>query len=318
MGATAQPVDLAFHAERANELWVIGYGDDSIHVGTGVGTEAPAWKRIVDPAAMHFMHKPPAIAMGTPDRFATCGDNDNSQNSTSSDGIANLFMGPALFSTDLAVLGKRTSGRLGSHEDMLHNTPLCRGIAHVDANVFWVFNAFDRSLDKYNFNKDHGPGNDDHSDGEIYRYATGRVKGAEDGTPSHVFFDADDGFLYVADTGNGRVGRLDTTKGRKGASLDRQMEPLKDDAVMTGTTVEDVVTAGTLTRPSGIEVFGGLVYVTDAATSTFHAFDKAGTAIRMLATALPPGSLAGFAFGPDKKIYFTDKRGGRVLRIDPQ
>lgn len=317
-GAAAQPVDLTFHSDRTDELWVVGYGDDSIHVGSAIGSDGAAWKRILDPAARHFMHKPPALAMGTAERFGTCGDNDNSQNSGGADGSATLFMGPSLFSTDLTVLGKKTAGGLGSHEDMLHNTPLCRGIAHVSANTFWVFNAYDRSLDKYKFNTDHGPGNDDHSDGEIYRYAAGKVKGADDTTPSHVFFDADDGFLYVADTGNARVVRLDTTKGTKGASLERQMEPLKDDGMMNGTDVEVVVAAGTLTKPSGLEIHAGLVYVTDAADSTFHVFDKAGAPVRSLATDLPAGSLAGFTFGPDGKIYFTDKVGGRVMRIDPR
>jgi hypothetical protein len=47
------------------------------------------------------------------------------------------------------------------------------------------------------------------------------------------------------------------------------------------------------------------------------ASDKTGTAIRSLATDLPADSLAGFTFGPDKKVYFTDKRRGRVMRIDP-
>ena len=316
--AAAQLVDLDFHPERTDELWVVGYGDDSLHIGTGIGTDTVAFKRLVDPAAEHFMHKPPAIAMGTPGLVGPCGDNDNGQNATGSDGRANLFMGPALFSTDRTILGKKTSGGLGSHVDMLHNTPMCRGIAHANANVFWVFNAFDSSIDEYNFNKTHEPGGDDHSDGEIYRFAAGKVKGATDGTPSHVFFDADDGFLYIADTGHARVVRLDTTAGTKGAELDRQPEPLKADAMMTGTDVEEIVAAGTLTKPSGLEVHGGLVYVTDTATSTFNVFDKTGAAIRSLATDLPAGSLAGFTFGPDGKIYFTDKLTGRVLRIDPQ
>ncbi len=258
-GATAKLVDLEFHPERTDELWVVGYGDDSIHIGTGIGTDAQAFKRLVDPAAEHFMHKPPALAMGTPGLVGTCGDNDNGQNAQHSDGSANLFMGPALFSTDRSILGKSTPGGLGSHVDMLHNSPMCRGIAHASANVFWVFNAYDGSIDEYNFNKPHQPGGDDHSDGEIYRFANGKVKGATDGTPSHVFFDADDAFVYIADTGHARIVRLDTTKGTKGAELDRQPEPLKADAMMMGTDVEEVVPAGTVTKPSGIEVHGGLV-----------------------------------------------------------
>ena len=313
-GAAMDPIDLAFRGDTSDELWLVGYGDNTLHRGAGLTTDTPTFKRILDPAAGHFMLKPPALAMGTPEFFATCGDNMNEHGG--GDGSNRFFMGPALFSTDPAILGKRTSGGLGSHMDMLHNTPLCRGIAHVSANIYWVFNAMDSSLDKYNFNKDHGPGNDDHSDGEIYRYAMGQVRGL-DGTPSHVFYDAEDEFLYVADTGNARIVRLDTTKGTKGGPLARANEPLKDEGVMNGTKVEEVVPAGTLTKPSGLEVHGGLIYVTDAATSTIHVFDKTGAEVRKLATGLPAGSLAGLAFGPGGKAYFTDRVGGKVYRIDP-
>jgi len=314
--ATAKPVDLAFRGEA--ELWVVGYGDNALYRGSGLDTDAPTFKKIIDPAAGHFMLKPPAIAMGTPEYFGTCGDNLNEQGG--GDGSNALFMGPALFSTDPAILGKRTSGGLGSHMDMLHNTPLCRGIAHEKANVYWVFNGMDHSLDKYDFNADHGPGNDDHSDGEIYRYAMGKVKGVSgtDGTPSHVFFDADDSFLYVADTGNQRIVKLDTTKGKMGGELERQNEPLKAQAVMLDTDVEEVVPPGTLEKPSGLEVYKGNIYVTDTATSTFHVFDKTGKELRRLETGLPPGSLAGMAFSPTGKLYFTDKVAGKVLRIDTQ
>ena len=313
-GAAAEPVDLAFRGDTQDELWVVGYGDNSLHRGAGLTTDTPAFKRILDPAAGHFMLRPPAIAMGTDAFFGTCGDNMNEHGG--GDGSARFFMGPALFSTDPAILGKRTSGGLGSHMDMLHNTPLCRGIAHVRANIYWVFNAMDSSLDKYDFHADHGPGNDDHSDGEIYRYAMGQVRGADD-TPSHVFYDAEDAFLYVADTGNARIVRLDTTKGKLGASLERQNEPLQGEGVMDGTKVEVVVPPGTLTKPSGLEVHGGLLYVTDTATSTFHVFDKAGAAVRSLKVDLPAGSLAGLAFGPGGKAYFTDRIAGQIYRIDP-
>jgi len=313
-GAAVKPVDLAFRGETQDELWVVGYGDNSLHRGSGLTTEEPTFKRILDPAAGHFMLKPPAIAMGTDKFFGTCGDNLNERGG--GDGDSQFFMGPALFSTDPAILGKPTAGGLGSHMDMLHNSPLCRGIAHERANIYWVFNSLDGSLDKYNFNKDHGPGENDHSDGEIYRYAKGKVKGVDD-TASHVFFDAEDSFLYAADSGNARIVRLDTTKGKMGESLERQNEPLKGEGVMTGTDVEVVVAPGALTRPSGLEVRGGLIYVTDTATSTFHVFDKTGKEARKLKVDLPAGSLAGMAFGPGSKLYFTDKVGGRVFRIDP-
>ena len=310
-----KPVDLAFHTERPTEAWVVGYGDNSVQVGVNADTDAPTWKRYVDPAARHFMHKPPAVAAGVGDTWGTCGDNDNGQNMPPGE-PTNLFMGPALFSANLQVFATRATD-LGSHLDMLHNTPFCRGIAHQEANVYWVFNSFDKSIDKYNFNADHGPGNDDHSDGEIYRYAEGQVKGSDDGTPSHVFFDKTDNFLYIADTGNQRIARLDTTTGTKKGVLARVVEPLKGQGNMMGTTVEEVVPAGTLQKPAGLEVKGDLIYVTDAATSTFHVFDKKGKEVRKLATDLPAGSLAGFVFGPGGKIYFKDKVGGRLVRIDP-
>lgn len=322
-GASAKPVDLAFHSERADELWVIDYGDDAIHVGTAIGSDAPSWQRFLDPAAKHFAHKPPAIAMGSKtsttgdgSTWGSCGDNDNGQNAKESDGSANLFMGPSLFSGDVTIYSKRTSTGLGSHLDMLHETPFCRGIAHASDNIYWLFNAYDRAIDKYNFGSDHGPGQEDHSNGEVYRYAQNQVRGAEDGTPSHLFFDPADNLLYIADTGNKRIVRMDTTTGTKSGKLARVLEPLKAEGVFKDAALEVLVEPGVLTAPSGVEVRGDLVYVTDAATSIFHVFDKTGKEIRSLDTGLPPGSLAGFTFGPDGKIYFTDKVGGRVLRID--
>lgn len=316
-----EPVDLAFNPADPGQLWVIGYGDDSTHVGFIDGDEG-TWKRYRDPAASHFMGKPVAMAMGESPFWGVCGNTDNGQNgpdqTSGTDGTGNLFMGPAMFTTDLTVFAKRVTA-LGSHYDMLHGTPFCRGIAHVEKNVYWTFNAYDKALDKYDFHKDHGPGNDDHSDGEIYRYATGQVKGADDGTPSHLVYDPTDGMLYVADTGNARVVKLDTKNpGTKKSELPRKNEPLAGSGVMDGVDVAEVIAPGVLEKPSGIEVKGELLYVTDAATSTFHVFKKDGTPVRKLETGLPPGSLAGFTFGPDAKIWFTDKIGGRVMRIDPK
>jgi hypothetical protein len=317
-----EPVDLAFNPADPGELWVIGYGDDSTHVGYIDGDVA--WKRYRDPAASHFMGSPVAISMGADGFWGTCGNTDNGQNEglEGTDGTGNLFMGPAMFSVDRSIFATQNAQtKLGSHFDMLHQTPFCRGIAWETGNTYWAFNAYDSSIDKYNFNKPHEKGGDDHSDGEIYKYVEGQVKGAEDKvTPSHLVFDPSDNYLYIADTGNQRIVKLDTTKGSKTGPLpsDRRNEPLEDSGIMGGVDVEVVVDKGVLEKPSGIEIKNDLIYVTDAATSTFHVFKKDGTEVRKLNTDLPEGSLAGFTFGSDNKIWFTDRKGGRVLRIDPK
>lgn len=312
----ADLVDLSFSQADPTQLWAIGYADNSVHVGSGIAADSVGtWKSFVDPAARHFMHKPPAIAWGSNGFWGICGDNDNSQNDPGKE--PNFFMGPALFTSDLAIFAKATPEGLGSHYDMLHNTTFCRGITHVDANWFWVFNGELGSLDKYNFGNDHGPGADDHSDGEIYRYANGQLKGVA-GIPSHLAYDATDQFLYVADTGNKRIVRLNTATGAEGGELPRRNEPLKKNAVVKGAELEEVVPAGILEQPSGLKLKNGLVYVTDAATSSFYVFDKTtGAQVRTLESGLPARSLAGFTFGPDGKIWFVDRVRSKVLRIDP-
>jgi hypothetical protein len=310
-----RPVDLAFHPDRG-ELWVVSYDDNSVAIGFEPGTESARWDVRIDPAAQHFMHKPPALAMGTGNTWGVCGDNDNAQNGRG--GVPNYFMGPSLMSADLSILAKSTPGGLGSHLDMLHGTPFCRGIAHEEGNAYWVFNAYDKSLDRYAFQADHGPGNDDHSDGEIKRYVAGQVRGV-DGLPSHVFYDAEDKALYVADTGSKRILRFDPAGASAGGTMPRANETLKGGrSLMTGGRLDEIVPAGTLDEPVGMEVRGGLLYVTDTATSTIHAFDKTGAPVRSLETGLPPRSLAGLTFGPDGKVYFVDMQSARVLRVDPK
>jgi hypothetical protein len=303
------PWDLEFNPSKPTELWVANHRDDSVIIIQNPGTPGVSWERKRDPAATHFMNNPPAIAFGDVleawgQTFGTCGDSDN----------GNDFIGPTLFSADPEVFAVATPDGLGSHLDMLHSTRFCRGIAHVEANVYFVFNSDKQSLDKYDFHVDHGPGQDDHSDGEIWRYVRGSMLGVE-GVASHLVFDPSDAQLYAADTGNQRIVRLDTTSGTEGKTFSGD-EPAKRVYVEDAALVE-VVPPGTLSQPSGIELHGDLLYVTDHATSRFYVFDKAGQLIRHLDTGLPPGSLAGLTFSPEGKIHFVDVLTGRVLRIDP-
>jgi hypothetical protein len=305
-----QPVDLAFNPSQPAELWVVNHADDSAVIITNPGEPTMTFERRKDPDASHFMHRPPALAFGAVSdtygqTFAVCGDSDNGGND---------FMGPALFSAALDIFAIATPSGLGSHLDMLHSTSFCRGIEHANNNVYYVFNSDEGSVDKYDFHADHGPGNEDHSDGEIFRYSSGEFAGV-DGIPSHLSLDAVSGMLFVADTGHGRVVALDTTTGSVGPAFFGD-EPAKRRRI-DGAVLTEILAPGALQAPSGIELARGLLLISDDATSRLVAVDLEGNVVRSLETGLPAGSLAGLTVGPDARLYFVDMIGGRVLRVDP-
>src|SRR5947199_7075163 len=107
-------------------------------------------------------------------------------------------MGPTLWSSDLDIFAELNPHGLGSHLDMLHNSPNCMGIAWQESNIYWAFSGKDNAIFKYDFKTDDGIGNDDHSDGESYRYVKGQVRRVA-GVPSHLVYRKEDRMLYIAD-----------------------------------------------------------------------------------------------------------------------
>lgn len=322
-----QATDLDFHPVR-DELWISlreNYQDEPcteairqgcnmlvgrVGVVTAPGSPAPTSEIKVDANGWHFMRLPPSIAFGEGDNFAVCGE---ARTGNFLDGGID-FIGPTWFSADPNIFGPHGPGGNGSHLDMLHGTPYCMGIAHESANIYWAFNGQVGALDRYDFRESHVPGGDDHSDGAIWRFAEGTVSRVP-GVPSHMVFDPASSALYVSDTGNGRVVKLDTTSGTPNEAVSLAYDPIEQ-TLVTGAALEDVVPPGTLQLPSGLALADGVLYVVDNATSRIHAFDTAGRSIRTLDTGLPGGSLAGIAIGPDGKAYFTDMGSGIVRRID--
>ena len=314
-GGLNGPSDLDFRKDTGatNELWVVNNTDDKVVKITnpGLPSQTVTVKKDSDNANLHFMHYPTGIAMGAANAWGVCGENDRSDH----------FMGPSLYSADFNVFGKSYGTGLGSHLDMLHATPFCMGITHVDQNRYWVFNGFYSSLDLYDFHVDHGPGNDDHSDGEIYRYASGEVKRLA-GVPSHLVLDGTT--LYVADTGNKRVIAMNTASGTKDTKNINivygdpylNMDNLAMFREVHNATITTIVAAGTLDRPSGLAIIGGKLWVTDNKTGKIHVFEKNGTPTAIYETGLVAGSLAGIASAPDGKIYFVDTKGSKVYRLD--
>lgn len=315
------PRDLAFNPRKPDELWVVNWTDESAVIISNASTSSRTSQRRRDPMAPHFMARVTAIdfgadatTFGVPGTFATCGESRNTMDGTQP---ADDFMGPTLWSSDLSIFAIKNPYGLGSHIDMLHTAPLCMGIAHQEANIYWTLTGLTGSIVKFDFKNDHGVGHDDHSDGVAYRYVMGQVKYVST-VPSGMVYRAADAMLYFSDTGNGRVAKLDTKSGKVGKTL-----PTSDDSTfyeVTGATLTDVVPAssGLVSRPAGLEIKGDLIYVADDANGRITAFTLSGERVNWLDTGLPKGSLGGMAFGPDGKLYFADRLGNRVLRIDPK
>ncbi len=314
------PRDLAFNPVRPDELWVVNLGDESAVIIHDASTDGRTTERRKDADAAHFMAKPSALAFGQDattigklGTFATCGESRDTMDDTMP---ARDFMGPALWSSDPTVFAKQNPHQLGSHLDMLHCSPLCVGIAHETGNAYWTFAGKTNSIVRYDFHKDNGIGNDDHSDGEAADFVRGQVKYSK-GIPSHLFFNDTDGMLYIADTGNARIVKLDPKSGKRGADL-TPMEPMDAYYKVDSAALTDVVSAdsGAVQSPSGLEIKNDFIYVSDNATSRITAFTLTGEQVNYLDTGLPAGSLSGMNFGPDGKLYFVDMIGNRVVRID--
>lgn len=326
-----QTPDLEFHPNRAGELWLVHRefkssqtctqsqrggcasleGSTTTITNVGTANQEAEWKR--DDNAWHFMRRPPALAFGDNGNFATCGEE---RTGNFLDGQP-TFIGPSLWSSDPAVYAVTPPGGNGSHLDMLHESPYCVGVAHEQDNVYWVFNGEIGALDRYDFADDHGPGADDHSDGVLYRYAEGMVSRVAE-VPSHMAYNPDTGFLYVADTGNSRIVVLDTMSGTRAGGVTPMWEPLADDAVYEDALVVELVAPGMLDQPSGLELHDGLLYVTDAAQSRFYVFDLQGNVVRTLDTEVEAGELGGIAISPEGDLYFALLSASEVYRISPR
>jgi hypothetical protein len=224
-------------------------------------------------------------------------------------------MGPALWPGDLDIFAQvnQDNQLLGSHLDMLHESPNCMGIAHDRRNAYWVFDGYHGNLVYYDFQEPHGYGEDDHSDGIVRRYEEVELERVPN-VPGHLVLDDDSGILYVANTGAGEVLAVDTETGDVSSPAPGAMEPLQEYSLMEG--IEFSVLAEGFDRPSGLALDGELLFVSENGSGDIVAIDLADGAEAGRITVPEGNGIMGLEVGPDGSLYYAHKS-GVVARVDP-
>ncbi len=306
-----RPAAMAWHP-RDGSLWIVNRGDDSSVIVDGPGAAGMRVQRFQDDSA-HFMNNPLALAFSrTRVEFATVQETANDYNGAQP---PNYFMGPTLWTADRAIY----QGGAASHADMLHHSPFSVGIAAgarptsgADKREYWVFNGNTGCIDRYFFNTPHVLGGHDHADGETYRYGQGLRR--VENVPGHLALDETSGLLYIADTGNGRVAKLDTRVSTANAVKIQGIHPetwLK----RVPATIQPVTPAGALVRPAGLILSRGLIVTADNGTGRLHVVHPDGTLVGEADTGLGAGALSGLVEAPGGKLWLLDMRGDRLLEL---
>lgn len=308
-----RPTDLDFFPVLGkDELWVINQRTESIGGSTVKISDASSgspsdFEMQVDGNSWHFMSLPTAIAFSSDNfNFATStGVQDANHN-------GGTFTGPTLWSSDPDIYAQPSGGN-GSHLDMLHGSPFCMGIAHEVDNVFWVYDDWNKDIVRYDFAEDHGPGNDDHSDGKLRRYNNIGIQKDAD-IPNHMILDKMTGWMYFVDNGNSRVVRLDINSGTVGANLPETNEPLAEHVSMDGFVTETIIESG-LDRPCGIELFEDQLLVGNYGTGVINVYDMSNNFNLLGTVETGEVGLAGIKVGPDGNIYAVNRITNSLISI---
>jgi outer membrane protein assembly factor BamB len=265
-------------------------------------------ERRQDGNAWHFMALPSSMSFSQEnDNWATGAEILDANRQGGS------FTGPSLWSSDMNVYAKPSGGN-GSHLDMLHGSPYSMGIESNKDNAFWVFDGQNGHICLYDFNADHGPGNSDHDDGSIHRYREVKVKRVND-VSSHLVLDKVSGWLYIVDSGNARILKMNTKTGTKLKDLTLTNEMLAQHWEISGVEWE-IFSDVNLKKPAGIEISNGILYVSDNETGEIIAYnlESSEELARFNTGKLGIMGIKADAAG---KLWFVCTKTNQVYRIDP-
>lgn len=308
------PRDLDFHPN--GDLWIINTGTENGGGSTvkitnpGTSSQNSLWQQ--DGNAWHFMSLPSGIAFSNNGNFATSTSVYDANHNGGSP-----FTGPTLWSSDPAIYAQPSGGN-GSHIDMLHESPNSMGITSQEKNIFWVYDNYNKDIVMYDFVEDHGPGNDDHSDGRVLRYQGMGLDAINTTITCHLKLDKAKKWLYFVDGGNQRIIRLDINSGVKGTAPSwGPLETLAEYSKMIGFTWEIVVNTG-LNEPSGIEIIDNRMIITDHSNGDIVFYDIStmpAVEIGRIQTNEP--GIMGAVLGPDGKIWYANHALNKVVMIQP-
>ena len=312
------PRDLDFHPVLTrNELWISLQSTEAVGGKTAkISSAGQSGQNVLvqkDGNAWHFMSMPTAIAFSDNGNFCTSPGILDANHTTTS--ASDHFTGPALWSSDPAIYAKPSGGN-GSHLDMLHQCPYAMGATWEVDNVFWVYDAYNSDLMRCDFGKDHGPGNDDHSNGKVKAYEDFPVSYINLDIPCHMALDGNKKWLYIVNGGGNKIIRMDITTGSQSGTFTPYAEPLSENSVYTGTTNSEYITTG-FTQPSGIDIVGNRLIVSDYATGDIKLFDCSGaTPISLATIKTGTAGVQGVKIGPDGKIWYVNRLNNTVMKVD--
>ena len=322
------PRDLDFNTYQSdmNELWVINENSATFDSNFGgstvtfynVGTDSQWTDYRKDSYSGHFMHTASAIAFSDNGGFANTLDIQDANGNPSG-----YFSGCSLWESDTSVYARvnQNGPELGSHWDMLHQSPFSVGIAAETANIYWLFDGFHNTIAKYNFQEphsDHEHGGEDHSDGLVYRYDEVVVERVS-GLSSHMVIDQGSDLLYVCDTGNNRIIRMNINSGSINYSLTPYGENIEGYYSMHNAEYETVIDSG-LINPTGIDIYNNYLLVSDYSNGEIIIYNIEQQnnlqEIQRIQTNLS-NDVMGIKVGPDGSIWYVCTNSNKLYQILP-
>ena len=322
------PRDLDFHTgqNRNNELWVINENSaifDSNFGGSTVtyynaGFEDQWVDYRKDSYSAHFMNTASAIAFSNNGGFANTLDVQDANGNQNG-----YFSGCTLWDSDTSVYARvnQNGSELGSHWDMLHQSPYSVGIAAEVDNIYWLFDGYHNTIAKYDFQEphpDHEHGGEDHSDGIIYRYDEIEVERVS-GLSSHMVIDQTSGALYICDTGNQRILKMNTNSGSINYNLTPYGENIQGYYSMNGVEYETIIDSG-LISPTGIDLYDNYLLVSDYSSGEIIVYDISQPNIIQELKRLQTDMISdvmGIKVGPDGSIWYVCTNSNKLYQMLP-